>query len=131
MMEISKDSWHYRVQRWCDFTVPNNLCKYFWMTVLAVIGTPAFFLAVGFFVVAGAVLALLPFWWTFAESALVLVVIIGSAEIIGLSWLLGQIIQERHEQEIYFGKRERPVPSLSAAWVRAKKQKICPILKFN
>ena len=130
-MKISTDSWHYRLIDWCDFDHPNNLCAYFWKTMFAVIGTPIFFLAVALIVVVGGAMALLPFWWTFIESPFPLVVLVGLAEIIGLMWLLGQLIQDRREEEIYSGERERPTPSLFAEWIRAKHRKICPLLKFG
>ena len=34
-MKISKNSWHYRVIKFADVTVPQNLCVYFWKVVLA------------------------------------------------------------------------------------------------
>lgn len=32
-MKLSKTSWHYKLNRWYTWKVPNNLCGYFWRTV--------------------------------------------------------------------------------------------------
>lgn len=32
-MKLSKKSWHYRLNMWYTWSVPKNLCSYFWRTV--------------------------------------------------------------------------------------------------
>ena len=62
-MEISKKSWHYRLNKF--FTkgynsVPNSLCPYFWYTILS------FLKVIGWAIVCisgGAVATIILFWW--------------------------------------------------------------------
>ena len=130
-MQISRDSWHYRLIDWCTFNHPHNLCAYFWKTVLAVVSAPVFILACAGLAVTGVIFVLAPLWWTFIPDAFFLAIIVGTAEVVFLSWLLGKSIFVRREEELRSGERYATEPTLLIQWLRAKHRKVCPLLKFN
>ena len=128
-MKVSTDSWHYRLIDVFGFNHPDNLCAYFWKAVGSALAIPLFTV----FVLGGIAVALMPLWWWLAANpaSLALVIFIGTVEIIGLTAILRNVVQERHSEEIYAGNRERPTPSLFSEWLSAKHRKICPLLDFE
>jgi len=135
-MKISRDAWHYRLMDQFNFYHPRNLCQYFWMTVWCLlVGLGIFFF--GLMIV---FLAIIPLWWWSEPTApLGLLVAVGVIEISLLSVLLGNVVIERHEREIENGTRREPEiklhvqkePSLLRLWLRAKHEKICPLIEFH
>ena len=128
-MKISTDSWHYRLIDVLDFDHPDNLCAYFWKVVGSALAIPLFTA----FILGGIVIVLMPLWWWLLAKpvALVAVIVIGAGEIVGLTAMLREAVQERHSEEIRAGERERPTPSLFSEWISAKHRKICPLIDYE
>ena len=121
-MKISKQSWHYRLLFKLDLKIPNNLCGYFWKVVrtilICVILSPLLVIAgVGLLVVGGIVwLGDRYGWWKAIEA-----------------WQTRRYLRKVQAKEDAKRKAtEAPPkqPSLFVAWLKAKKQKICPLLEF-
>ncbi len=128
-MKVSSNSWHYRLIDWLDFDHCRNLCAYFWEVVWCVFLVGAVFPVVGLICIA---LFTMPFWHMFSQNYLIVgVIIVGTIEVIGLTCLLYTVVKDRRENEIYEGKRKRPEPSLAHLWIKAKHDKICPLIEFR
>ncbi len=114
-MKLSRSSWHYRFLTFaerCDLSprgvLPTDLCSYFWTLVFA-----AFMITVaGMLLAAVAVIALV-------GSPLLLVA--------GGCVYLWKRFGVRRNGEPNF---TRP-PSLFGAWLRAKKDKVCPLIEWE
>lgn len=153
-MRIDKRSWHYRLlyklynHGWdAQYGVPNDLCRYMRKLVLTIVGFAVGFTVVVPTLVGGVILVPLMAMYSpdtvqealsFIPSPLIGVfVVIGmfiwlAAIIISLG-LLGDYIGSKI---INFrfpvnpkGKREKRV-GIFAAWWRAHKEKVCPIIEF-
>ena len=129
-MNINKSSWHYRLLDRLDMINwrGENLCPYFWKVVIATVLLPAIALALLWTVT-------LPLWGLFFGAPLVLIVVVGLADIAGLIWLLVVLVSERQDEEIRVGSREAPVnlykaPSLFRLWLRARHRQVCPLIDF-
>lgn len=133
-MKVNRRSWHYRA---VDFVFSwggpsRNLCLYFWQVVWACVWACvcAPLLAIFF-----AVWASTPFWWWAMPEILPMAFTGAFFEI----FILCILWREYRSDLRWKGKlptkrrkgRETKYPSLFAEWVRAKKQKICPILEFE
>jgi hypothetical protein len=78
-------------------------------------------------------------WWTDPNAPFSLVIIVGTIEIIVLSALFCVMVDARHIREIDDGTRKRPEiapyvhkePGLFALWLKAKHDKICPLIDFE
>ncbi|UOL48645.1 hypothetical protein [Pseudomonas phage Astolliot] len=144
-MEISISSWHYRVVKSVYDSAHNSLCVYFWQVVSALI-VRAFhigfllFMAcfvIGFFAV--------PITWGLGELgwiepvvpreiAAVPLVIITIAVIAALLIFLLNGTRYLFDEYQYKRKKKKRVakePNLVVEYIRAKKQKVCPTLKFK
>lgn len=82
-MKISKKSWHYWYLNWVGIDHPKNLCNYFWMTILMLLGLPFFLIS----------FTLCNFF---------------------------DIVEKRPKKE----------PGLFRLWVRARKEKVCPLIEY-
>lgn len=145
MMEISISSWHYRVVKSVYDSAHNSLCVYFWQVVSALI-VRAFhigflmFIAcfvIGFFAV--------PITWGLGELgwiepvvpgevAAVPIAIMSIAAVAALVIFLMSCIKYLIEEYQYKRKKKKRVakePNLVVEYIRAKKQKVCPTLKFK
>jgi len=129
-MKVSTNSWHYRLIDWLDFNHCRNLCAYFWQAVLAVVLATVVFPVAGVFTL---VVATMPLWHMFHWNFAITVFAIGAAfiEIIVLLFLLRTIVKDRHEEEMLAGERESLEPSLAYSWLKAKHDKICPLIEFD
>ena len=131
-MQINTKSWHYRIQDFLDFYQPNNLCGYCWMVLWSLF---VLVVLLPLVIVVGGAIVTSPFWvWAtpFFELSLVSF-IIGATEVVVLLIILRSIILDRWDDERYAGTRAELVirePSLFGAWIRAKHDKVCPILNF-
>lgn len=130
-MKINTDSWHFKLYKEWSSSAFNfelgykslSLCKYFWSVVLAVIATILMALmplvAIGF--LAWMIWDLIG-WWT-------LMIIPSIVGFLGLAALIGYII----ERKKYSGpqtKTKEPTPdTLVTSYIKAKKQKVCPLLE--
>lgn len=134
-MNISKTSWHYRILNklgMLNTYKVESLCPYFWKVVLVSLFGP-------FALVAVLWLGTLPLWWSFVDRPpFVLAIIVGSIEVVVLSFALDSIVRDRHEKEIQAGTRSAPIqvigapkePSLFRLWLKAKHRKVCPLIDF-
>lgn len=140
-MEINTSSWHYRLVMWMWDTAPKSLCVYFWAVVFGVLLSPLRLLGKGFektgkygaiavlVLLAGWLLvvfiaAIIDSWWNLLWIALVLlgiaVFIVLAAIVVALAIKLKDRIRGND-----------PQPSMTWAYVKAKKRRICPILEFK
>ena len=126
-MKVSKSSWHYWIyknsfEHGCAFE-PNNLCPYFWrvvgggikiLVVTAVVAIVLGFVGWLFYAHTGA---------TFVSTAVIGVIIAVSVNWDEIRWAY----EER------FGKSEEvetPEPGLLRSWLKAKKDKVCPVIEM-
>lgn len=144
-MNISKNSWHYRVCDWYSWVPSNSLCLYFWQVVwacvLSFILIPFAIVFVGFML-----LGVFPFiigstltgnfhqdihlmsWYTILVSWSVGA---GIFAVIGVAGLLKLLYDDKI---IFKNRKEKDVekePNLVVEWVRAKKAKVCPVITFK
>lgn len=136
-MKISTQSWHYRLINLLDWSPPASLCAYFWVVVAALLLVPMY--AIG--ALLAAVFLSAPLWWTFADGAGPIAFIGAVADVALLTVLLFHLVTERRwrerharivsgEIDPYTRKPERK-PSLLREWLRAKHEKVCPMLEFE
>ena len=153
-MNISKDSWHYKVYaasfnltRGCeldwylrqDWATPISLCPYFWRVVLSPLVfllwkvLPSIFWRTGWQRFAWAlILLLLPAWFNSTRGPYL-------KFLMELGWVLFKFlciaIPTVSVIALYtYIKNEkitRETKYLVKAYVKAKKRKVCPLLKFN
>lgn len=125
-MIVNTNSWHFKLNgRWWGIWEhdSSNLCKYFWETVLSVLIT-ALIVSVICFVIGmwGYLIWNVPFYnkimgviiiaWFFS------IVFVPIFAIKGFRKLVGEDVAI-------------PIPSLFAEYVKAKKNKYCPIIEFR
>ncbi len=133
-MKVSKRSWHYRLYRYIknvpngprylnpfahvereDYDVPKGgICPYAWSIFLGLLGT----IVVGIVLIPFAIVAT-PFYLLY------------------LGWLKVAHTIEESASRIHFTRKPKPFkpprqrkPSLVAAYVRARKQKVCPQIEL-
>lgn len=130
-MKIKTNAWHARFIRatWCemfDADMPRSLCSYFWILVFSTV-----------------------FSVLLSALALALSPILGP--VLGAVWLYGRWEEWKKEQQAreyeaakregrldeynakYFGKKEkkRKKPGLLRSFIKAKKQKVCPLIQYE
>lgn len=115
-MKISKKSWHYR---WLLFmnqykidNMPKSLCGYFWSLVISLFGVPVFFVAVSPVILFGCICAGLYYsYW----------------------WIVDKYKNHRDKKRIARGEPvcKHREPSLFRKWLKAKKEKVCPLIEFT
>ena len=141
-MKIKKDSFHYKVVAvWSDCKPSTSLCLYFWQVVflsvflvtkMTIFGLVLVAVAAACLFFAGALIAL-PFGWLVSEvppwylsdsmvasaNTVIWVLLLGGC---GLSLLvfLGALV-----------KNSWKMPELLKAYLKAKKEKVCPVLEFE
>ena len=121
-MKIRENAWHHRFYRWGhlnDFVYgQTNLCNYFWRVVLGIcimvfIGT----------VLAAAVSGLgIVFYKHFLPSCIVTVII---AATFGALCFKSNLNHKRR-----LAGYKKPEPGLLRSYLKAKKDKVCPIVTF-
>lgn len=108
-MKISKRSWHYELLHNHN-NPPKNLCTYFWVTVIK----SAFLIAL-----TGALI--------FAAGCVVYIFFIHTI----LGWMLlpaGGLIWLGARR---WGKRIPRPPGLIRSYIRAKKERVCPLIEYT
>lgn len=133
MKTISKSSWHYKLYRYIgnvlegpeylnpwtkakrkDKALPKSLCPYAWTIFLGLVGT----------------VALMPIWLLAFT-----VVLIVTAVIFVASWLNEHVSLSFPERAEKPEKPEKPKrkkrPSLVASYMKARKQKVCPMIELG
>ncbi len=133
-MQISIDSWHYKLIDILDFNHPDNLCAYFWKTVWTIIFVS--FMIFGVILFVGA-----PLWNWLTTDFPVPILVIGLILDVFLAGLLiyGVVLYFELLQKVMrvLPKRKpkppkiKKPPGLFRQWLSAKHRKVCPLLKFN
>lgn len=135
-MEISKKSWHYRLndsfRSGFDYQT-QSLCWYFWSTMffsfLTLIGSTVFLISLlsPIFVFTGLFrfFEITPFWFGLLDVGVTIFLIVNGILlfIMGLVWIT--VLNDTG----YFKKDT--VPGLIVSYLSAKKNKVCPILEFK
>ncbi|ADQ53197.1 conserved hypothetical protein [Aeromonas phage 65] len=137
-MNIKTSSWHYRFINSFFDTVPRSLCPYFWKVVwglMLVTGMVLLLLGASFsigvsilefFAVNIGLVAMIsaPFVGVFAIAIAIIVLVF-----IAISW--GEVkIKLRSISKKSSRSNEKKTPSLVVSYIKARKEKICPTLKF-
>ncbi len=126
-MIVKKDSWHYKLAEgiWKETNIPeagNNLCKYFWMVVWAgfVLLVP---LALCLLLITVVVVAFYGDLYTSISTAILVIYF--------LSIFLLPIFAVNCFRD-YFGENiEISTPTILSEYVKAKKNRICPMIDFE
>ena len=128
-MEIREGSWHYWLYEmsYSQHRMPaqnTNLCKYFWRVVGGAIWTT--FIAAVIGIVLGAIGFLFYKYTLFTVTAVAV-----AAAIVWVS-VLCVYVSERLDLRAYRKRSQpgyqEPEPSLLRAYLRAKKEKVCPLI---
>ncbi len=140
-MKISKDSWHYRLFCRANVMPSSSLCIYFWQAVFLL--TQNILLAIaGLFIVsiglsplallfdvdvpANVVSTSILFW----IAILICVAVVVVPETVRKSLML--IGRAKNKVRVYAMPDEKPKePSLVTEWLKAKKDKVCPVIEFK
>lgn len=127
-MKIRSDSWHYRLWRFgreSPYSKPVDLCRYFWHILLVKIMLPLALVAV--------VLLLFGLLIYVIATNLVIstMVALGIGALIVLV-IFGVVLDRRaNAKEALYGPKPKKVkePSLVREFLKARKQKICPLIE--
>lgn len=122
-MEIRDDSWHHKLYKvsymggWPSTT--TNLCSYFWRTVFGLAIAAVFVAVVAIFLGAVGII--------FYRHTAVCFMVLGTiGTLAGLGWLWYYISEKRYEARGY----KDAEPGLIRSYLRAKKEKVCPIVEI-
>lgn len=115
-MKVKRNSWHYKL--WSSYfnRNPKNLCQYFWAIVFSIfVSTSWIFIFVILIWMSFIAIATSVGWW-------VLICVAFSASIF---W------GGRNVYYKYFHNRPPKEPGLFRSWLKAKKEKVCPIIEVE
>jgi hypothetical protein len=131
-MNIKKTSWHYKLIKFFDFYPSNSLCPYVRQILAA--------LAISAFLVIVAIAMFVVFVWSPGHVLLALMGIVGiTAKELGLGLMVwgiyalagivfgGHYLRKKHRERNPVEKE----PNIVMAYIKAKKEKICPTLNFE
>lgn len=125
-MEIRRDSWHYRLYRAGSDRFPppeTNLCRYFWRVVW---GATAVTLVCS---MVGVILAVVGF--AVYEHPLASLTVVGTvAAIVGAALLFVHLRERLEDRRWAAGHAEPRPPGLLRAYLKAKKDEVCPLITF-
>jgi len=131
-MRVKINSWHYKLICFADFGIPNNLCAYFWKVVFSALFLVAMAIFV-LFLAATATIAVTSFIWVWffgIEYEIGIFAMIMYC-FVGFFILHSKSYPQRGIWAVEIvGRRESTEPNLLIEWIRAKKQKICPMIEF-
>ncbi len=122
-MQVSRRAWHYRFLEYLECETPRNLCSYFWMVVLHMLMCVVFVaLAVAMM---GLILSpILAIWFEWFEQLVIVGYVI---------WIAILVIVWLHYR--YWKRTQRgyvkPPDGLTLSWVKAKKDKVCPLIEYT
>ncbi len=131
-MNIKKTSWHYRAIVKFGFTPSKSLCMYFWQIPL-----------IGLFFVFAFAAGLALAFSTAHAFAVPIALLMGSKTSLGAEinsglvavvffwWVLVGMIAYDVCKVKFPRKKTKKKPSIITEYVKAKKQKICPIIEFK
>ena len=119
-MIIKRTSWHYRFNEWMNYHVESygmNLCRYFWKTVGSILQS---LVIIGIILGAIGILTyacITDFWG--------IMIFLSAAGCVVLP-----ILAISHLRKIY-PKTEIPTPNILKEYIKAKKNKYCPMIDFQ
>jgi hypothetical protein len=137
-MKIKTDNWHFYIVNTYGTFPQNDLCRYVWQ----VIGLITMLFAVGMMIGISLLVASLPIFcalyiwitgipWIWHETFPTLAIIAAVFEIVGLLWC-GLYYWFKYWKAKQLDKEPGTYkPNIFFEYLRAKKQKICPILEFE
>ncbi len=132
-MKISTNSWHYRYIRKLGFSVPSNLCPYFWKLMFC-LAVPVAVLVALVFILAG--LTLIVIWISHHLAATLIVLAIVAAialGLLGLAWLFFSNASHRAFSVIGTTRAMGGISEgayLTGQYIVAVHHKLCPRLEF-
>lgn len=112
-MKIRKSSWHYKiVEMTSDGNVPANLCGYFWRLVLGLVAIASLLGMLGFIG-----------WLTYEKWPWSIIAIGVTVLVFGsIMWAFGLCS--------HLPNRPSSEPGLFRQWLKAKKDKVCPLIEY-
>ncbi len=129
-MKISKSSWHYKLIKRYEEEPANNLCVYFWQVVLGLL-IPVFIIGAVSFII----------FFIISDTLIFMSGVIGFILFVLFLVYVGLPLYDKYIEPFYnkYIKREpKPLkpkkdkkPNLTIEYLKAKKQKICPILEWE
>lgn len=130
-MIIEKSSWHYKLNSYAVRDIPTNLCGYFWLTVflvsfiiLTLSGILLSFSTAGCIVMEGYDISK---WYSIPIGFFIHALLIS---IVYCIYTVNRYLQ--HIIKLYKSRDiEVKEPSLLKAFIKAKKDKMCPLLTFK
>ena len=125
-VRINTSSWHYRLIYNSDFRVPGNLCAYFWKVVFLVVWYIVASVVVFIGVFAALMAMLLPLFGVYIGAGLIATVV--------LYVMLGSILIDLYRETDHYRARatnSTADANIAIEWVKAKKNKVCPMLEFE
>jgi hypothetical protein len=128
-MEIRKNKWHYHLytmgfeNAYCG-EGPTNLCSYFWRVVYGTIKV-VIIAAVLLGILFGA--GVIIFKWPFESSSLIVAVALCITFSYNQVRIKNFFYAKRHREFVNDEVRE---PGLLRSYIKAKKDKVCPLIEF-
>lgn len=136
-MDIKKSSWHYRIVDFIYAVPSSSLCNYFWQLALVLIVTTAIALGVYGASFAFGVMVVEEFLKSSVVLPFIVLPIIGAIAIVLIFllsfgfiylWNKGKTKYSNYKREKR-GKEPEP-DGILTSYIKAKKAKVCPQLKF-
>ena len=131
IIKKKKKSWHYKLVKWWGMKHSQSLCVYFWQVVASLTVVPLLVLSV---ILLGVVLFITVITGIIVFPSVLLGVLSTETEELlfftfvgGLSWTV--IFSVLYV--LYSNRVKHKQPSLIFSYIKAKKDKVCPIIEFE
>lgn len=132
-MKVKTTSWHYRLWRFgreADWKEPRDLCRYFWHIFIVKVLLPA---AAATLVLMGIGFLAYIIWSNPITTVVVLgFVVLGVVLLIGLGFLIKKMVDRNKrlkEERLHLPPEPEPDPSVLFEYLKARKQKLCPLIE--
>lgn len=123
-MNISVNSWHYKLIDFFGMTHPKSLCPYFWTVVWSVLLAAALLFALTY-----------PIHQFFWGSDVLLSILSSVTWVLAGAWLRWVLyeLDKLGEPIFKFERKPRPhkEPGVLLSYLKAKKEKMCPRINFT
>lgn len=155
MITFSKSSWCYKFNKFISSNISGSinanscksLCPYFWSTLwnvfITLVWAAVYFLvssaAGGFMLeeVLGINVGRTDLYWAWLVGTLTIILVFGFMVLfVGALYLIGEFFKySKHKVSTFKGKSTKDntpcKPNLLLEWLRAKKEKVCPMIEFK
>ena len=124
-MEIRKDSWHYKVYEFSHDSSPSpetNLCRYFWRVMWG--------LTLGTLMVTAAGAATFGLGLVFYRYPFAACLVVGGIILLMALFFACYYINEKRLDRKWAAGYVAPEPGLLRSYLKAKKEKVCPLITF-